>query len=142
MASRGSSPVVGVDFSLPRLLLLQSTGSKCEASSGRGLPSSVAPHRTQSFHTRDGTRVLCIGRQILIHCTAWKVHPYVFLFHVQNNLMFKVCPVSLISQIRNLRPEEVIYFPCSRSHNSQIRIGFELSFDGACKEYSNSVFFS
>lgn len=125
-------PLWCVDVSSPRRLLVQSTGCKCLPWARR--PSPGAPHHLESFQTREGTRAPCTGRQTLIHCTAWKVHPHVFFFRVQNNLMFQVCPVSLISHIRNLRPEEVMYFPCSRSHNSQnTNLGFELSFDGPAK---------
>ena len=58
-------------FSLQWLLLVQSTGSR-QVGSVVWHTGSVTPRHVGSSGTRDWTRVPCIGRQILIHCsTRW-----------------------------------------------------------------------
>ena len=61
-----------VGFSLQWLLLCQSTGSRLVCFSSW----STQPYSTRhvgSSWPRDGTRVPCIGRQILTHCTTREV---------------------------------------------------------------------
>ena len=36
-------------------------------------PGLVAPRHVESSQTRHQTCVLCIGRQILSHCTTWEI---------------------------------------------------------------------
>ena len=88
-ASRGCSSLQCAGFSLPWLLLLQSTGSRHAGFSSCGtwaqqllLAGSraqaqqlwrtglVAPRHVGSSLTRARTRVPCIGRWILNHCTT------------------------------------------------------------------------
>ena len=56
-------------LSLSRPLLLRSTGSR-HAGSVVWLTGLVAPRHVGSSQTRARTRVPCIGRQILNHCTT------------------------------------------------------------------------
>ena len=65
---RGYSSLCCTGFSLQRLLLLWSTGSRHE-----GL---VAPWHVGSSRTRDWTRVPCIGRRILKRCTTREVQGF------------------------------------------------------------------
>ena len=60
------------DFSLQWILLLQSTGSRRGASVVLA-HSPAAPQPAESFWTRDGTCVLCIGMWILIHSATREV---------------------------------------------------------------------
>ena len=71
-ASGGYSLLWCAGFSLQRLLLLQSPGSRAQSQQlwRTGL---VAPQPVGSSWTRDRTRVPCIGRRILNHCTTSKV---------------------------------------------------------------------
>ena len=61
-----------MDFSLPRLLLLQSTGSRAQAQQ-LWCTGLAAPRPVGSSWTRDRTHVPCIGRRILIHWTTRQV---------------------------------------------------------------------
>ena len=84
-ASGGYSLLWCAGFSLQWLLLLQSTGSRCTGFSScvrwaqqlwrTGL---VAPRHVGSSPTRDRTRVPCIGRWILNHCTTREVRACTF----------------------------------------------------------------
>ena len=95
---RGYSLLRCAGFSLQWPLLLQSTGSRCVGFSSCGTwaqqlwPTGsraraqqlwctglVAPWYVGSSWTRDQTRIPCIGRRILNHCTTREV-PIVMLF--------------------------------------------------------------
>ena len=59
--------------------LLQSTGSRCMGFSSCSTQAQylwcmglVALQHVESSQTRDWTHVLCIGKQILIHCATWE----------------------------------------------------------------------
>ena len=74
-------------FSLRWLLLLQSTGSRCVGFSSCGSRAvecrlsscgTRAWRHVGSSQTRAGTRVPCIGRQILNHCATKEVPKVVF----------------------------------------------------------------
>ena len=76
-ASGGYSSLWCAGFSLQWLLLLHSTGSRCTAFSSCGTQAQqlwhtglVAPRHVGSSRTRARTRVPCIGRRILNHCTT------------------------------------------------------------------------
>ena len=79
--ANGSYPSLRcMGFSLQWLLLLQSLGSRHAGFSSCGaqpqqlwLMGLVAPQHVGSSQTRDRTRVPCIGRQILNHCTTREV---------------------------------------------------------------------
>ena len=79
VANRGYSSLWCAAFSLQWLLLLQSMGSRHAGFSSCGTPALgrrlssrdlVTPLHVGSSRTRDWTRVPCIGRRILNHCTT------------------------------------------------------------------------
>ena len=79
-ASGGYSSLQCTGFSLWWLLLLQSTGSRCTGFSSCDtqaqqlwLAGLLAPRHVGSSRTRARTRVPCIGKQILNHCTTREV---------------------------------------------------------------------
>ena len=79
VVSRGYSPLRCAGFSLWWLLLLQSMGSRHTGFSSCGVWAQylwrtglVAPWHVGSSWTRARTRVPCIGRWILNHCTTGK----------------------------------------------------------------------
>ena len=111
MASRGYSSLRRVGFSLQWLLLLRSVDSRhagfsscgtralerrlssCDA---RGL---VAPRHVGSSQTRARTRVPCIGRRILNHCTTREVQvAHCFNLHFPDD----ICQTSLHLHICHL----------------------------------------
>ena len=65
-------------FSLQRLLLLWSTGSRCVGFSSCSMGLAASSH-VESFWARGWTHVPCIGRRILNHWTTKKVLYYCFL---------------------------------------------------------------
>ena len=88
-SNRGYSSLWCAGFSLQWLILLQSTGSRCAGFSSCGMWAQelwhsgsrmqaqqlwckglVAPQHVGSSQTRARTRVPCIGRWILNHCTT------------------------------------------------------------------------
>ena len=84
VVSRGYSSLQCVGFSLRWLLLLWSTGSRHAGFSSCGTWAQqswrtglVAPRHVGSSQARARTRVPCIGRQILNHCTTREA-----LFHL------------------------------------------------------------
>ena len=77
-ASGGHSSSRCAGFSLSRPLLLWSTGSR-RAGSAIVAHSLVAPRHVGSSQTRAGTRVPCIGRQILNHCATREAPIFSFL---------------------------------------------------------------
>ena len=98
-ASGGYSQLRCVGFSLRWLLLLWSMGSRCVGFSSCDTwaqqlwlagsrvqaqqlwcTSLVAPRHVGSSRTRERTRVPCIGRQILNHCTTREVPSVQFLY--------------------------------------------------------------
>ena len=88
VASRGYSSLRRVNFSLPWLLLSQSTGSKCVGFSSCGTQAQqlwlagsraqaqqwcmglVAPQHVGSSQTRARTHVPCTGKRFLNHCVT------------------------------------------------------------------------
>ena len=86
VVSGGCSSLRCLRFSLQWLLLLQSIGSRVRGLSSCGSRALehklssfgawglVAPRHMESFWTRDGTCVPCLGRQILIHRANRVVH--------------------------------------------------------------------
>ena len=68
----GYSSLWCTGFSLQRLHLLQSTGSRCSGFSRCSLWAQYLWHRrhVRSSCTRDRNSVPCAGRQILHHCTT------------------------------------------------------------------------
>lgn len=46
-------------------------------------------------------------------CVMYRLYLHVFSFNIQNNPT-EGCPMSLISQMRDLRPKDTRHFPCSR----------------------------
>ena len=100
-ASRGHSSSWCLGFSLQCLLLWQSTGSRHMGFSSCGTQAQqlwftgsrvetqqlwhvglVAPQHMGSSRTRTRTRVPCIGRRILNHCTSREVPLLLFFFFV------------------------------------------------------------
>ena len=84
--SRGYSLLRCAGSSLRRLLLLQSMGSRRAAFSSCGRWAQqlwhtglVPPRHVGSSRTRDQTRVPCIGRRILNHCTTREVSDLMIL---------------------------------------------------------------
>ena len=80
VASRCYSSLQCVGFSLWWFLLLRSTGSRLVGFSSCSVWAQqlwhtglVAPQRVRSSQTRARTRVPCIGRRILNHCTTREV---------------------------------------------------------------------
>ena len=84
--SRGYSSLQCAGFSLRWLLLLQSTGSRLAGSRAQaqylGRTSLVAPRHVGSSRTRSRTRVPCISRRILNHCTTREAHFSRFLIRL------------------------------------------------------------
>ena len=83
--SGGYSSLWGVGFSLPWLLLLRSTGSRCMCFSSCGaraqelwLTGLVAPWHVGSSRTRAQTHVPCLDRWILNHCTTREARKLTF----------------------------------------------------------------
>ena len=93
-ASRGHSSLRCMGFSLWWLLLLRSMGSRCAGFSSCWLvgsraqvqqlwcTGSVALQHVGSSQTRDQTRVPCIGRRILNHCTIREALCLYFCFAI------------------------------------------------------------
>ena len=73
VASRGHSSSRCAGLSLSRPLLLRSTGSR-RAGSVIVAQGPFVPWHAGSSQTRARTRVPCIGRQILNHCTTREAH--------------------------------------------------------------------
>ena len=87
--SRGYSSLWSMGFSLPWLLLLQSTGSRCTGFSSCGARAQqlwhtglVAPRHVGTSQTRARTRVPCIGRRILNRCATREVRLAVILIAI------------------------------------------------------------
>ena len=86
-ASGGYSSLQFTGFSLQWLLLLQSTGSRCMGFSSCGSRAQQLWHtglaalrHVGSSWARDRTRVPCIGRWILNHCSTREVPIGSFLY--------------------------------------------------------------
>ena len=80
VVSGGYSLLQCAGFSLQWLLLLWRTGSRCTGFSSCGTRASVvAPRHVGSSWTRARTRVPCIGRRILNHCTTREGPDQVFI---------------------------------------------------------------
>ena len=72
-ASRGYSALWCAGFLLRWLLLSRSTGFRCVGFSSCGTWGLVTLRHVESSRTRARTRVPCIGRRILNHCTTREV---------------------------------------------------------------------
>ena len=70
--SRHSSSWQCAGFSLRRLLLLRSTGSRACGLQQMWCTGLVSPSHVESSWIRVGTHVPCIGRQVLNHWTTMK----------------------------------------------------------------------
>ena len=68
---------VGFSSCSTRAQQLWLTGSRAQAQQSQ-CTSLVAPRHVGSSQTRARTRVACIGRQILNHCAAREVPPWIF----------------------------------------------------------------
>ena len=79
VVSWGYSSLWYAGFSLRRLLLLWSMGSRVHRLQELWRMGLVAPRHVGSPRTRAGTRVSCIGRQILKHCATSEVQVPDFL---------------------------------------------------------------
>ena len=92
-ASGGYALLQCAGFSSWRLLLLQSTGSRCVGFSSCG--ALVALQHVGSSRTRGRTRVPCTGRQILNHCATREARLITF------NSLFFILVVALKDRLAN-----------------------------------------
>ena len=118
VASRGYSSLQCTGFSLQWLLLLRSMGSRRAGFSSCGTRAQqlwlmgsraqaqqlwhtglVAPQHVGSSRTRARTRVPCIGKRILNHCTTREVPLHlIFMFMVSYQISIQITfPLSMFS---------------------------------------------
>ena len=115
VASRGHSSSRCMGLSLLRPLLLQSTGSRRAGSVvvAHGPSCSTA---CGIFPDRARTRVPCISRQILNHCTTREAHK-ILLLTVDTMLYIRSSELILLTE--NLYPSTyIIPFPCPPAHST------------------------